>query len=320
MPKPWSCPAPGTCSGETMRVVALAGGTGSAKLIRGLRRLGVDLTVVANVGDNAWIYGVYVCPDVDIACYTLAGVADVRRGWGIKGDTFRFLDAVSALGVETWFKLGDKDLATCLARTDMLRRGVPLTEATDRIRRGLGADSRVLPACDEPVQTTIATPKGELGLQEFWVREKGEPRVTGVAYRGARGARPTRRVAEALVGADRVVICPANPITSIGPMLSVPGFRRLLASGPRVVAVSPMVRGAPFSGPAGKLMRSAGVRADSFGVARLYSGFASCLLISEADAAQKPAIEALGVECRPTDTRMAGADGETRVAREVLEA
>ncbi|MDG6988463.1 MAG: 2-phospho-L-lactate transferase [Nitrososphaerota archaeon] len=301
-------------------MVALAGGTGSAKLIRGLQRLEVDLTVVANVGDNAWVYGAYVCPDVDIACYTVAGVADASRGWGLEGDTFRFLEAASKLGVETWFRLGDRDLATCLARTDMLRRGLTLTEATDKIRRALGAEPRVLPACDEPVRTTVSTPKGDLGLQEFWVRDRGRPRVHRVSYRGARSARPTRQVADAVKRADRVVMCPANPITSIGPMLAVPGFREALSSSRRVVAVSPLIGSAPFSGPAGKLMRATGKRPDSLGVARLYAGVAGSLLVSDADAGLKPRIEALGVECRLGETRMAGPEGEARLAREVLEA
>lgn len=303
-----------------MRVVAFAGGTGSAKLIRGLQRLDVDLTVVANVGDNAWMYGAYVCPDVDIACYTVAGVANASRGWGVEGDTFRFLEAAAKLGVETWFRLGDRDLATCLARTDMLRRGLTLTEATDRIRKALGAKPRVLPACDEPVRTTVSTPKGELGLQEFWVRDLGRPRVDRVYYRGASRARPTRQVADAVRRADRVVVCPANPITSIGPMLAVPGFRSLVSSSRRVVAVSPMVGSAPFSGPAGKLMKAAGERPDSLGVARLYAGVIGALLVSDADAGLKPRIDALGVECRLGETRMAGPADEARLAREVLEA
>ena len=168
-----------------MKVVALAGGTGSAKLLRGLAGLPLDLPAVVNVGDNCWIYGVYVCPDVDIATYTLGGIADAGRGWGVQGDTYNFLAALSRLGRETWFRLGDIDLATCLLRTEMLRKGDSLTSATDRIRRALGVGSQILPATDDPVETWLSTSKGDLHLQEFWVRERGSPRVNGVSYRGA---------------------------------------------------------------------------------------------------------------------------------------
>lgn len=289
-------------------------------MLRGLKQLPVDLTVVANVGDNAWIYGVYVCPDVDIACYTLAGIADRGKGWGIEGDTFHTLEQLSRLGGEPWFRLGDRDFATCIARTDMLRRGLSLTAATDRIRTGLGVDSRVLPPCDEPVQTTIATPDGTLNLQEFWVREKGLPQVRGVSYLGAEDARLTKEVADAVRRADRVVVCPANPVTSMGPMLAVPGFRGLLAGGPRVVALSPMRGTSPYSGPAGKLMKAAGRRADSVGVSQLYSDFAHCVVISQEDSPMKGEIEALGLECLPSDTLMRGPDDEKRLAQVVLEA
>jgi LPPG:FO 2-phospho-L-lactate transferase len=301
-----------------MKVVALAGGTGSAKLLRGLSRLTVDFTVVANVGDNAWFYGVYVCPDVDISCYTLAGVADRARGWGIEGDTFDTLGRLSALGVETWFKLGDRDLATCLARTELLREGHDLTSATDTIRRRLGAKPPVLPACDGPVQTTVSTPKGELGIQEFWVRDHGRAAVTGVSYVGAERARPTEEVSRALKSADLLVVCPANPVSSIGPMLAVPGFARLLRSPKRRVALSPMAGRVPFSGPAGKLMRATGSRVDSLGVATLYSSFLDEIVISGDDERLVGSIEAEGVRCRLADTLMRTPADELRLAREVI--
>jgi LPPG:FO 2-phospho-L-lactate transferase len=301
-----------------VKVVALAGGTGSAKLFRGLSRLPVDLTVVANVGDNIWTYGVYVCPDVDIATYTLAGISS-PRGWGIAGDTFEALRGLSRLGEETWFRLGDRDLAVCLERTDMLRRGKSLTEATCRIAKSLGVESLILPVTDDSLQTRVITPAGELHLQEFWVRERGKPRATGVKYVGARGAKPTHAVVAALSEADRVVVCPANPVTSIGPMLAVTGFRRLLReSNARIVALSPMEGVAPFSGPAGKLLSAEGSLPDSYGVAGLYSDFADCMVISEADAALGEKIRALGMECVTTDTRMKGPTDELRLAQVMI--
>jgi LPPG:FO 2-phospho-L-lactate transferase len=304
-----------------MKVVALAGGTGSAKLLRGLYRLPISLTVVSNVGDDYWVYGVYVCPDVDIGCYTLAGLADTKKGWGIAGDTFNTLDSLARFGVETWFRLGDRDFATCLARTQMLKRGWTLTRATNSIRRSLGVKCLILPASDEPVETRILTPRGDLHLQEFWVREKGRPRAKGVRYKVAGRAGPTQEVADAIESADRVVVCPANPVTSIGPMLALRGFRGLLErAGGRVVALSPMAGRTPFSGPAGKLMKACHFRNDSVGVARLYSKFLDSIVISKGDSALRGHVSSMGIECKLSDTMMGGPDDELRLAKELIEA
>jgi len=303
-----------------MRVVALAGGTGSAKILRGLSRLPIELTVLANVGDNIWIYGAYVCPDVDIAAYSLAGISG-PRGWGIAGDTFEALHWMSRLGVETWFELGDRDLAVCLARTEMLRRGRSLTEATRRIAKSLGVGPSILPITNEHLETRIKTPERELHLQEFWVRERGRPRVIGVRYEGAPRAKPTPEVVAALSTADRIVVCPANPVTSMGPMLALTGFRRLLRETPaRVVALSPMVGGAPFSGPAGKLLRATGSVPNSYGVARLYSDFMDCIVISETDVTLAERIRTLGIECMTAATRISGRSDEIRLARVLVRA
>jgi LPPG:FO 2-phospho-L-lactate transferase len=304
-----------------LKVVALAGGTGSAKLLRGLLRLDVDLTVVANVGDNIWIYGVYVCPDIDVACYSLAGIADSRKGWGIEGDTFEVLGALESLGVETWFRLGDRDLATCLRRTDMIRSGATLTGATAAERTSLGLNCQLLPVTDDPLETRIVTPRGDMHLQEFWVKKRGQPQVTGVRYRGARSSRVTPEVASAVARADRVVICPANPVSSIGPMLAVPGFTRILAqSEARVVALSPMEGSAPFSGPAGKFMRAIGSRQDSVGVTRLYSRFLDSIVVSEKDFGLRKEIESMSIKCLTSKTRMESPEDELRVARELVQA
>ncbi|MDA4127018.1 MAG: 2-phospho-L-lactate transferase [Thaumarchaeota archaeon] len=300
-------------------MTAVAGGTGSAKLLRGLQSLPVDLTVIANVGDNIWIHRLYVCPDVDIAMYTLAGIANPKTGWGIKGDTFSTLSQISRIGGETWFKLGDRDLATSALRTGMLRRGMTLTAVTDRLRKSFGVKCELLPATDQNLETRIDTPLGDMHLQEFWVREKGEPEVTGVHYRGASRASITAEVRRALSGADRVVICPANPITSIGPMLAISGFAKELAgSDARVVALSPMVGEAPFSGPAGKLMKAAGRKADSVGIASMYQKFVDCIVVASEDQAMKKRIEALGIECVTSETMMKSREDERRLARELL--
>jgi len=304
-----------------LKVVALAGGTGSAKLLRGLARLPVELSVVANVGDNIWMYGVYVCPDIDIACYTLAGVADRARGWGIAGDTFETLGQLSRMGVQTWFRLGDRDLATSLARTTALRLGKTLTEATEEMRRAMGVRSPVLPVSDDGIETRVVTPQGDMHLQEFWVRDGGKPAVTRVWYRGAREAKVTEEAATAIAKADRVLICPANPITSIGPMLAIPGFARLLSnSEARIVALSPMVGDSPYSGPASKLMGATKHGHDSTAVARFYAGFLDCLVISEEDEGMCKRIESLGVECVTGETRIRNENDELRLARKLLKA
>lgn len=302
-----------------MNVVVLAGGTGSAKLLRGLARIAPDLTVVANVGDNFWFHGLYVCPDVDVAMYTLAGLSDRKKGWGIDGDTFNVLRQLSKLGLETWFKLGDIDMATSLLRTQLLARGKSLTEVTKRISEAFGLHNPVLPATDSAEETRLITKSGSLHLQEYWVRDHGRPRVFRVHYKGARSASPTKAVKRALAGADKVILCPANPITSVGPILAINGMRKLLSdSKAEVVALSPMVGSGPFSGPAGRLMKQLGLEPDSLGVASLYADLVHRFVIDRSDASQKPAIERLGMVCEVTSTLMRNGSDEERIAAVLL--
>ncbi len=304
-----------------MRVVALAGGTGSAKLLRGLSSIECDLTVVANVGDNVWMHGLYVCPDVDIAMYTLAGVAHKKRGWGIQGDTFSVLKQLGAIGRETWFALGDRDLATHIVRTKLIREGATLTEATEQLCRGFKVRTKVLPATDSPLSTMILTHGGEMNLQEFWVKRRGGPTVLGVRYEGASSAKASEKAVRAIERADSVVICPANPVTSVGPILAVDGIRSALAKGQaRVAALSPMVGAAPFSGPAAKLMKATGTSPDSLGVAALYLDFLDAIIVSRTDRGLAPGIARLGVRCHLSDTRLGSPAAERRLARELLEA
>lgn len=305
------------------RVVALSGGTGSAKFLRGLKTV-TEFTVVANVGDNDWFHGLYVCPDVDTVTYTLAGVADSRRGWGVQGDTFEALGQLKRLGAEdTWFNIGDADFATHLLRTKMMGRGKTLTEVTSTIAKKLGVRGcTILPAADQHVETRIATLEmGEMHLQEFWVREKGRPTPKGVRYIGARRARATPQVVGSLASADRVIFSPANPITSIMPILSIGGFRRALrASRARKVAVSPMVGEGAFSGPAARLMTAKGLEPTSEGVATLYKGLIDVMILDEGDRGQRAAIERLGVSCHFTSTLMRSRQDEERLAKVAMEA
>jgi LPPG:FO 2-phospho-L-lactate transferase len=304
------------------RLVALSGGTGSAKFLRGLQKL-ARFTVVANVGDNAWFHGLYVCPDIDTVTYTLAGIEDAAKGWGIMGDEFKTLAQLKRLGAEgTWFNIGDLDMATHLFRTTLMRQGKSLTEATSRIALGLGVHRwKILPATDQHVETRIITAeKGEMHLQEFWVKEKGRPRPTGVRYVGARHARVSAQVKKSIASSDRIIVCPANPITSIMPMLSIGGFREALrGSNARKVAVSPMIGEGAYSGPAGWLMAAKKLKSTSEGVAKLYRGVVDAMIVDESDRPQARAIEKAGVSCYFTSTLMRSGEDEVRLAKVAME-
>jgi LPPG:FO 2-phospho-L-lactate transferase len=306
-----------------MRITALAGGTGAAKFLRGLTAVipPEQLTVVGNTGDDTLIWGLHVSPDLDTVTYALAGVLDQARGWGFSDDSFRCLGAMAALGRETWFNLGDRDLATHLFRTERLRAGESLTRVTDAIRRSLGVRSRILPVSDSPVRTRVLTPGGWLGFQEFFVREKALPDVLDVVYDGADAASPTPEVLEAIAAAAAVVVCPSNPITSIGPILAIPGTAEALAAAPgRVLAISPIVGGAPVSGPAGKLMAAKGLPVSALGVAQFYGAWLDALVLDRQDEGLVPALATLGIRAVIAETIMTDHRAEEALARRVLEA
>jgi LPPG:FO 2-phospho-L-lactate transferase len=304
-----------------MRVVALAGGTGSAKLLRGLEELPGELTVICNVGDNFVWQGLRVCPDIDIAMYALAGIGDRVRGWGLEGDSFQTLSELGRLGAETWFRMGDRDLATSVLRTDFMNKGMTLTEATEELARRHGLVPKLLPVTDDPLETHILTPAGELHLQEFWVRDHGKGSVSGVVYRGAKKAQISRLARKEILAADRLVVCPANPVTSIGPTLAVGGVVDALAQTTgRISALSPMIGRGPISGPARKLMKATGIRPDSAGVAELYSRFLDVLVIDRTDAALRKEVEGSGPDCRLSDIRIRDKGDAVRLAKELIAA
>lgn len=306
-----------------MRITALAGGTGAAKFLRGLTAVipPEQLTVVGNTGDDTLIWGLHVSPDLDTVTYALAGVLDQARGWGVSDDSFRCLGAMAALGRETWFNLGDRDLATHLFRTERLRAGESLTRVTDAIRRSLGVRSRILPVSDSPVRTRVLTPGGWLGFQEFFVREKALLDVLDVVYDGADEASPTPAVLEAIAAATAVVVCPSNPITSIGPILAIPGTAEALAAAPgRVLAISPIVGGTPVSGPAGKLMAAKGLPVSALGVAQFYGAWLDALVLDRQDEGLVPDLATLGIRAVIAETIMTDRRAEEALARRVLEA
>ncbi|MBI2938697.1 MAG: 2-phospho-L-lactate transferase [Thaumarchaeota archaeon] len=302
-------------------ITVLAGGTGSAKLVRGLAAhvSPDDLTVIVNIGDNILLHGLYICPDVDTILYALAGVLDKPRGWGFKDDTFNFLEQGSKYGLEDWFKLGDKDLAIHIARTEMMKAGLTLGEVTQQIAKHLKVYQKVLPASDEHIETRILTPEGDMHLQEFWVKRKGTPNVLGVSYRGSENPQPASGVVKAIHDADKVVICPANPVTSIGPILHIPSIREVLTKvRSRVVAVSPIVNNRPISGPAGKFLRGIGAEVSPVGVAQIYSGFAGRLLVDETDRAAIDSIEEIGVEGIAANILMRDESAERQLAQFII--
>lgn len=305
-----------------MRVTALAGGTGAAKLVRGLvRRLAPDdLTVIGNTGDDVEVWGLSVSPDLDTLTYALAGRLDTARGWGLAGETFRCLEAMVDLGGESWFNLGDRDLATHLLRTRLLRQGSSLTAVTAEIGRRLGIGTRVMPMSDEPVRTRISTPDGWLSFQEYFVREKAMVEVLDVEYAGAAEARPAPGVLESLHDADLIVVCPSNPVTSIGPILAVPGIEEALraARAPRL-AVSPIIGDAPVSGPAGALMRARGLPVSPLGVAAAYRPWLTALVVDDADRARADALRGAGVMPLVAPIVMVDHEREVDLARRVLE-
>ena len=306
-----------------MRIVALAGGTGAAKLLRGLDALVPPgaLTIVGNTGDDALIWGLHVSPDLDTVCYTLGGWIDEDRGWGLRSESFRTLAEIVRFGEPTWFNLGDRDLATHLHRTRLLREGRTLTEVTAKIARDLGVSHAVLPMSDQPVRTRVRGPDGWLGFQEYFVREKTQVEVAEVDYAGAHSALPALGVVEAIAAARAVIVCPSNPITSIGPILAVPGIARALeATDAVVLAVSPIVGGQAVSGPAGRLMAACGLEVSAVGVASAYAPWLDILLVDDEDAAEAKRVEATGIRAIVTETVMRGREGEMALARRALEA
>jgi LPPG:FO 2-phospho-L-lactate transferase len=306
-----------------MLVTALAGGTGAAKLLRGLVALlpPAGLTVIGNTGDDVEVWGLHVSPDLDTVTYALAGQLDLARGWGLGGETFRCLEAMTRFTAETWFSLGDRDLATHLYRTRALSAGERLSSVTAAIARRFGVTSRLLPMSDDPVRTRIRTPDGWLTFQEYFVREKTLVEVREIDYAGAAAATPAPGVPEAILAAHLVVVCPSNPVTSVGPILAVPGIAAALgATRAPVVAVSPIVARAAVSGPTADLMRARGLPVSAAGVASAYMPWLTALVLDRRDIAEADAIAKLGVRPVPADIVMRDRESETALARRVLEA
>jgi len=305
----------------SVRLAVLAGGVGAARFLTGLvaAALGAEITVIGNTGDDFRVHGLHVSPDLDSVTYTLAGIGDAERGWGLRGESWAALGQLGRLGAETWFQLGDLDLALHILRTERLHRGRPLSEVTRDFGQQLHLPVRLLPMTDQPVTTRIHTTDGrDLHIQEFLVREACLPPIASFEFRGAERAQPGPGVLEAIRQADLVILAPSNPIISIGPILAVPGIRAELMAAAQVVAISPIVGGRAIKGPAAAMLGALGLPATPAGVASCYAGLIQLLVLDEQDRQLSSEVRALGIRTHVCDTMMVDAAARARLAAAVL--
>jgi len=302
-------------------IVALAGGVGAARFLDGLARV-VDparLWIVGNTADDTELHGLHISPDLDTVSYTLAGVANAKHGWGLKGDTFRCLEALRKLGADAWFQLGDRDFATHIYRTARLREGATLTEVTRELSAAWGLKSTITPMSDDRVRTMVKTRQGTLDFQTYFVRRSSRDTVLAATFAGAKQARPAPGLLRAIHNAAGIIVCPSNPIISIGPILAVPGIREALRkSRAPVVAISPIVGGKALKGPAARMMKSLGMQVSALGVAQLYRDFANVFVLDRIDAGQAAAVEKSGMRAVVTDTIMTGIAKKKALAKVVI--
>ncbi|UZE92618.1 MAG: 2-phospho-L-lactate transferase [Methanosarcinales archaeon] len=295
-------------------MIVLSGGTGTPKLLRGLKNVipEEDITVIVNTAEDRWVSGNLVCPDIDTVLYTFAGIIDERKWWGIKNDTFHAHETLKKLGYHESMKLGDQDRTTHIVRAELIRNDHTLTEATERLRSSLGVKARVLPMTNDPVATMVDTPNSKMHFQDFWIAHKGEPDVLDVKFDDMDTAEPTPEVIEALSSENTIVIGPSNPITSIGPILGLEGVIPILQK-KHVIAISPIIGNKPVSGPAGKLMRAKGYEVSSAGVAQCYEDFLDVLVVDRRDNCVLPNIEIV-----KTNTMMSSVERSMELARFIV--
>ena len=312
-------------AGDDRPVVGLAGGVGGAKLAEGLQAVvGARLTVIVNTADDTERHGLLVCADHDTVMYTLAGLENPEFGWGLAGDSWNVMGALERYGEEGWFRLGDRDLATHIVRTERLRGGARLTDVCRQLQAGLGVVATILPMTDEPVRTHVRTDDGWIAFQDYFVRLRQVPEVREVRFDGIEAARPTPEVVAAIDAASVVVIAPSNPIVSVGPILAVPGMSEALARardrGTRIAAVSGIVGGKALKGPADRMLASLGHEPTALGVARGYAGLIDTFVMDTVDGELVPAVEVLGIRAVVTDTIMTDDASRALLARSILAA
>ena len=300
-------------------ITLLAGGTGSVKLARGLSKTTNELTVVSNIADNIWIHGLYICPDIDTIMYGLAGLLDKRRGWGVADDSFVFMEQMKRLEQDYWFKIGDKDLALHIVRTNFLKEGKSLSWITEWIRKKLSVSPVIIPTSDDHFETRIETPIGDMHIQEYWVKHRAELGISNIRYKGIEQAIPSGKALEAIRNSDMIVIAPGNPISSIGPITSIRAIRKELSlKKEKVVAVSPLIGNAALSGPASKYMHAMGIESSPIGIASHYADVVSTLVISESDKEYENQIRNIGVNVYKTNIIMDNEQDEINLSNYIL--
>jgi len=301
-------------------ITALAGGTGAARFLTGLSQVigEDDLSIIVNTGDDIELFGLHISPDIDIVMYTLAGIVDEEKGWGIKNDTFHCIEELTKME-EVWFHLGDKDLATHIFRTNLLKNGLTLSQVTKNISCLLGLRENIIPMTNDKFETRVITDIGSIHFEEYLVKRGLRDRVLGVEYAGSESAKPAAGVLESIIDSELVIICPSNPIVSIGTILSVKGVRDALKSTKaRRVAISPIVSGKPIKGPADKLLKGLGLEVSAFSVAKLYSDFLDTFILDKVDAKEQDQIENLSIETVATNTIMKSLKDKIELAKTVL--
>ena len=296
-------------------ITVLAGGTGSVKIVRGFAsELGEDLTIVSNVGDNIWLHGLYICPDVDTVLYGLAGILS-EKGWGIKDDSFSFLDQMEKLQQDVWFKLGDRDIATHLLRTALIKQGRNLTEITDWMTKKFSVPEKIFPATDSQLETIIVTDQGPMHIQEFWVKHHGNPQVRDIRYNGAENSTANPDLLNSLKNSELIVIAPANPISSINPIMKVREIGEVLTRlRKKVIAVSPLIGERAISGPAVKYMKAMNLTDSPLGVAAFYSDMVGSFIIDSHDSTMSSKISCLDMNVFQTDIIMKNSRDEKRLS------
>ena len=302
-------------------IVALAGGVGAAKFLRGLVEAmpPEELTIISNTGDDIEMFGLHVSPDIDIVAYTLSGLVDEERGWGLRNDTFHSLSMLQRYGEANWFNLGDRDFATHILRTQKRYQGHSLTAITAELCTALGIASRILPMCDQLVPSRIRTPDGLFHFQEYLVQRGGQEEVLDIVYDGVEHATPAPGVTESLAQAEAILICPSNPIISVGTILAVPGIREAVKQSPApVVAISPIIQGATLKGPADKMLHGLGFEVSAFGAAQYYGDLLDGYIIDALDADLMSQVESLGIRVEVTNTIMTTLDTKTALAQTAL--
>ena len=301
-------------------ITVLSGGTGSVKIIRGLASCTSNLSIISNIGDNFWYNGLYVCPDIDTCIYGLAGILDKNRGWGIQNDTFYYLNVLKILGEESWFQIGDKDLITHIIRTKMLSKGFSLSQIVRWIAfYKYNIQYNIIPASNAHIETRILTNNGDMNIQEFWVKNKAKPRILDIYYKNSEQAKCNRDVLRLLRLSDMIILAPANPVSSIGPILSLTKIKEeLIKQRDKVIAISPVIGKKAISGPAGKYLKAKGIESSCRGIAKFYSQLISKMVIDNTDANFSNEIIKMGITTYATDILMNSLKEEKRLAKFIL--